>query len=65
MAKRSRLRTQKSKGRRLVLAALFFSLVISGYWIFKNEIRIRQYFHTLLQTGRNVSGNEALIRGII
>jgi cell division protein FtsI (penicillin-binding protein 3) len=65
MAKRSRLRTQKSKGRRLVLAILFFSLVISGYWIFKNEIRIRQYVHTLLQTGRNVSGNEALIRGII
>ena len=65
MAKRSRLRTQKNTGRRLVLAILFICLVISVYWIYVNQIRIRQYVHSLQQMGRDVSSTETVTRGVI
>ena len=65
MAKRSRLRTQKNTGRRLVLAILLVCLVISGYWIYVNQIRIRQYVQSLLQKGRDVSSTETVTRGVI
>ena len=65
MAKRSRLRTQKSKGRRLVLVILFLFLVISGYWFFANKNQIMQSVHNFFQTSRDVSGNGTIIRGVI
>ena len=64
MAKRSRLRTQKSIGRRLVLVGVFICLVISVCWSF-NQTRIQQYMHSLLQKGRDVSSTETVTRGVI
>ncbi|MDR3629869.1 MAG: penicillin-binding transpeptidase domain-containing protein [Desulfocapsaceae bacterium] len=65
MAKKSRLRTQKSKGRRLVLAMFFVFLAISGYWLLANKIQIADYVHTIFRTGRDASEADAITRGVI
>ena len=65
MAKKSRLRIQKSKGRRLVLVILFLVLVASGYWFFVNKNQIIEYVHNLFQTNRDASGTGTVTRGVI
>jgi cell division protein FtsI (penicillin-binding protein 3) len=63
MAKKSRLRIQKSKGRRLVLVILFLVLAASGYWFFVNKNQVIEYVHNLFQTNRDASGT--VTRGVI
>jgi cell division protein FtsI (penicillin-binding protein 3) len=65
MAKRSRLRIQKSKGRRLVLVILFLFLVVSGYWFFANKNQAIQYVQNFFQTNRDSSGTGTVTRGVI
>jgi cell division protein FtsI (penicillin-binding protein 3) len=65
MAKRPRLRIQKSKGRRLVLVILFLFLIASGYWFFMNKNQIMEYVRNIFQTSRETSGTGSVIRGVI
>ncbi len=65
MAGRSRLRTQRNKGRRLVLA--IFVLISLGlcYWFFIKENHVRHYVHTLIQAGGDLSAIDRINRGVI
>jgi cell division protein FtsI (penicillin-binding protein 3) len=65
MARKSRLRTQKSRGRRLALVILLVCLAILGRWIFVHKSQLAGYTRTIFHTGREVSEADAINRGII
>ena len=65
MARKSRLRSQKSRGRRLVPVILFVFLAVSGYWLFVHKGQWTGYLHTIFRTGRETSDADTINRGVI
>jgi Penicillin-binding Protein dimerisation domain/PASTA domain len=65
MARRSRLRTQRNKKRRLGLVILFLFLFVSAYWFFVNGNQVIYYVHTLFLSGREMSAIDNVRRGVI
>jgi cell division protein FtsI (penicillin-binding protein 3) len=65
MAKKPRLRIQKSKGRRLVLVILFLILVVFGYWFYRNKNQAIEYVHNLFQATRDINNGGNVNRGVI
>ncbi len=65
MAGRTRLRTQRSKRRRLVPVLLFLGLLVGCYFAYVNKNQVLSYIHTLLQTNPEILTVDDLSRGVI
>ncbi len=65
MARRTRLRTQRKKGRRLILVILFLVLAGCSYWLLVKENQVRQYIHNLILARGDISAVDNVSRGVI